>query len=76
MRYEISILSSDYRYFWSVALKHLTTVVTLNLRHPWSLNTRVRFTDAWSISDANASENWWKLFMQFEIFLVAKCKDD
>ena len=26
--------------------------------------------------DANAAENWRKFFMQFEIYLVAKAKDD
>ena len=26
--------------------------------------------------DANAAENWRKFFMQFEIYLVAKGKDD
>ena len=29
-----------------------------------------------SILDANAAENWRKLPMQFEIYLVAKGKDD
>ena len=42
-------------------------------------NGRKRFARAWSASivlDAHASENWRKFLMQFEIYLVAKAKDE